>query len=94
MCDKSVEAPPLKKTEYKLIVEIVKRVGTDGYLHEIDNISLQMDLVAVHRQFPLQLSNLLDADDFNFYHDICGIMRHMNRETALLEDCFLPRYAR
>jgi hypothetical protein len=56
---------------------------------------VQMDLAACHcNGCPLQLTELLDADDFNFSHDIFGIRRHLNRTTGKLDDRFLPRFAR
>jgi len=52
-----------------------------------------MDISATHAICPLRLSDLLEANDFNFKHDVFGIRRHLNRETGELEDCFLPRYS-
>lgn len=58
-------------------------------------IDLTMDITATHcNGTPLKLRELLDAPDFDFSHDVFGIMRHINRETGQLEDCFLPRCAR
>lgn len=57
-------------------------------------VDYQMDITATHANgCPLRLRDLLDADDFNFAHDVFGIERHLNRETGALENCFLPRYA-
>lgn len=54
-----------------------------------------MDLSAcIANGCPLKLSELLAADDFNFMHDVAGVRRHLNRTTGLLEDCFLPRFAK
>ena len=59
-----------------------------------DPVEIEMDVVATHANgCPLRLRDLLDADDFNFMHDICGIERHINRFTGKLERCFLPRFA-
>lgn len=52
-----------------------------------------MDIVNAHKQVPLMLADLLEADDSNFYHDVLGIRRHINRKTCKLEGCFMPRYA-
>jgi hypothetical protein len=53
-----------------------------------------MDILAAHANgCPLKLHALLEADDFNFAHDVFGIERHLNRNTGQLEHCFLPRYA-
>lgn len=59
----------------------------------------QMDVTAVHANgCPLKLEELLAADDFNFFHDLAGIERHLDRNdrsptAGQLLDCFLPRYA-
>ncbi len=54
---------------------------------------LEMDLTAVHLNIcKLRLDELLNADEFNFAHDILGIRRHLNRQTCELERCFIPRF--
>lgn len=61
--------------------------------HEIDGLSLMMDVTATHANgCPLKLAELADADDSNFAHDIGGIRRHLDRETGHLGGCFLPRF--
>jgi hypothetical protein len=57
-------------------------------------MDVAMDVTAVHcNGCPLRLEALRDADGFNFAHDVLGIRRHLNRETAQLGDEFTPRYA-
>lgn len=54
-----------------------------------------MDITACHANgCPLKLRELLAAEDFNFAHDVFGIRRHLNRETAQLGDYFMLRFAR
>jgi hypothetical protein len=54
-----------------------------------------MDITACHaNDVPLRLAELLAADDFNFAHDIFGILQHLDRRTGKLGGCFLPRFAR
>lgn len=56
--------------------------------------NLIMDLTAadgVNGNSPLDWDRLLEADDFNFMHDLGGISRHINRETGALENHFRPR---
>lgn len=58
---------------------------------------LLMDLGAadgVNGNPPLDWDRLLEADDFNFLHDLEGISRHMDRSTGRLGDCFVPRFTR
>ena len=59
-----------------------------------DRLSFTMDLSATHSNgCPLDFNKLLNAPDFDFAHDVCGIQRHMDRQTGQLTDCFLPRCA-
>ena len=80
--------------ESRLIMKIVNRGWKKmkgGYTTRLDMI---MDLDAANKNCPLKLQELLDTDDFNFYHDLVGIRQHINRNTGKLEDCFLPRFAK
>ncbi len=57
--------------------------------------SIEMDITATHLNgCSLRLKDLLNANRFNFVHDIVGISRHINRITGKLENCFLPRFAK
>lgn len=57
-------------------------------------LDCEMDLIACHLNAqPLRLADLLKADDFNFAHDVFGIKRHIDRETAQLRDFFSPRFS-
>lgn len=59
-----------------------------------DLLTTSMDLTACHLHgCALRLTALLEADNFNFAHDVLGIARHIDRETGELRDCFLPRYS-
>jgi hypothetical protein len=53
-----------------------------------------MDLIATHNHScTLDLAKLAAAPDVDLVHDVMGIRRHLNRETAQLEGHFLPRCA-
>ena len=57
-------------------------------------MDIAMDIEAVHcNGNPLRLEGLLEADDFNFSHDMIGIQQHLNRRTGKLMDRFVPRYS-
>jgi hypothetical protein len=64
-----------------------------------DTISVMMDISACHvNGTPLKLQELLNADDFNFVHDVAGISRHIDRNDSSptggqLNGFFLPRFA-
>lgn len=54
---------------------------------------LAMDVSATHANGnPLRLRELLAADDFNFLHDVGGIVRHIDRNTGTLLNHFRPRF--
>ena len=78
--------------EMLTIAEIAKRADEKGLLM-FDRMSLIMDIQAAHEQFKLKLDKLLEADDYNFSHDIVGIQQNINRKTKEIENYFLPRYA-
>jgi hypothetical protein len=59
----------------------------------IDKLDCFMDIRYVDEVCPLRLQELLDADDFNFAHDIFGIYSNFNRETKQLENGFLPIFS-
>lgn len=82
--------------ELKLIEAISKRAKKLYKAHgqKVDLIDIIMDLEATQcNGCTLCLQELLEADDFNLMHDVCGINRHLNRETGELERFFLPRFA-
>jgi hypothetical protein len=64
-----------------------------GYAPD-QRITMFLDLENANKQYPLDLEAMLAADNSNFAHDWFGIRRHMNRKTGLLEDCFVPRFAK
>ncbi len=90
----------IKWTTHKQTMEIeatiCKRTVALAKEHSVDYkyMDALMDLDACHSNgCPLKLGELLQADDFNFAHDVFGICQHINRNTGKLQDCFLPRYS-
>src|SRR5688572_27000674 len=87
------------RAEMDLMSQIVDRArpmleeinGPNWYpTHEI-----LMDLDACNSNgCPIDLERLLAFDSRDFFHDVLGIRRHINRETGQLENCFMPRCAR
>lgn len=70
-------------------MKLSKELGVDR-----DKLSLTMDMTACHLNGnPLRLDDLINADDFNFCHDVFGIERHMDRGTGRLLNCFRPRFS-
>lgn len=83
----------ISELDYVIISQIVKRARKEYGDMINDYMSLEMDLCAVHANCGgLKLKELLNADNFNFCHDITGIVQHLNRETIELEHCFSPRF--
>jgi hypothetical protein len=63
--------------------------------YNYDFTTLILDITATHcNGAALKLKDMLEADDFNFFHDIWGIYKHINRETGQLENWFWPRFAK
>jgi hypothetical protein len=82
------------RPEAELIIAIAKRAVAMANSYDIEYAMLEadMDISACHcNGNPLDLHKLLEADDFNFAHDVFGIRRHIDRTTGQLQDCFVPR---
>lgn len=80
----------MNKLEIQIIAKIAERADKLNLLH-FDRMSLMMDLEHAHKQFNLRLNDLLNADEFNFTHDISGIQSNIDRETKEIHR-FLPRF--
>lgn len=54
-----------------------------------------MDIESADEKFNLRLEEWLAADDFNFIHDLYGIMDHIVRDKFPADDFgfFVPRFA-
>lgn len=78
------------KEDHETIARIVDRALM--VRRDMDRLSLNMDLTACHANgHPLNLEKLLKAPDFDFAHDVFGIVRHIDRDTGKLTRCFSPR---
>ena len=75
-------------------VAICERAENDG-LYNGERIKLLMDIESADKVFNLRLDDWLNADGFNFAHDIYGIMNNINRSTFPATDfgLFVPRFA-
>ena len=87
-------------TEFDLIRQIVDRAtqlleNTNGDpITQAQRLSLHLDVAACHLNGnPLRLAELLNASEFDLMHDVCGIVRHLDRYTGQLGDCFSPRFS-
>jgi hypothetical protein len=79
--------------------QLIQKIAIRAYdlpwnLGQPNILQIMMDITGCRcNGCPLRLAAMLEADDFNFAHDVAGIMRHINRKTGELMDCFSPRYA-
>lgn len=88
--------PETTREEFELIAKIVKR--TNALQSELDikpynTVDLALSLELAHHTCPMDLQQLLESNCYDFSHDVGGIMRHINRDTGQLEECFQPRCA-
>jgi hypothetical protein len=82
--------------EQKLITRIAQRAVqlAAAYDFEYSYKDAEMDITATHANGNrLDLEAMIEADSFNFAHDVFGIRRHLNRNTGKLENCFRPRFS-
>lgn len=77
------------------IVTRARKMYAEAHGENLDRLGVEMDITACHANgTPLRLQELLDADAFNFAHDVFGIRRHIDRSTGKMLNCFVPRFAR
>ncbi len=79
---------------FELAANVADRAENMGFV--TDRTSLIMDIMAADGENgnnPIDFDRWLDSDNGNFMHDLGGIHRNLNRETGMLDNCFLPRFA-
>lgn len=76
-----------------LYVEICERAEKLGV--NVNRMTLMMDLESADKKFNLRLEEMLNADEFNFMHDIIGIENNIERNSFPATDFgfFIPRFA-
>ena len=79
----------VNRMECDIIRRICKRAVK--LFPDINYMDLEMDVTAAHIKEPLDLAKFESFGELDFFHDIFGIRRHINRATGDLMDCFLPR---
>lgn len=81
------------RERFEMIIKVVERAEKMGYNGE--RMSLIMDIESADKVFNLRLEDLLNADDFNFVHDISGIINNIDRSKYPATDfnLFVPRYS-
>lgn len=81
------------KKRYLKYVAIAERAEKEG-LYKGERISLLMDIESADEKFNLRLDDWLNADEFNFAHDLYGIMNNIVRDSFPATDfgLFVPRF--
>ncbi|MCL2297779.1 MAG: hypothetical protein FWC38_00480 [Proteobacteria bacterium] len=89
------------KKESEIIEKIVERFFKEdlhlekhGYAG-LSKQDVEMYCAATHANgCRLNFEKLLSAPDFDFFHDIFGMIRYLDKKTGKLTQCFLPRCAK
>lgn len=76
-------------------VDIMVRATTMGLMDESQATERMMDIESADLTFKLRLDDWLNADDFSFAHDFCGIRDNIVRDKFPSSDFgfFIPRFA-
>lgn len=82
------------KERFMMYVEIAQRAEKMG-VYDGERSTLLMDIESADNVFNMRLEDWLNADNFNFAHDIVGIVNNVDRSKfpATNFHNFLPRYA-
>ena len=82
------------KERYEKYVAIAERAENEG-IYSGERINLFMDIESADKKFNLRLDDWLNADKFNFAHDLYGIMNNIVRDSFPATDfgLFVPRFS-
>lgn len=82
------------KERYMKYVAICERAEQEG-LYNGERLTLLMDIESADGVFNLRLDDWLQADKFNFAHDVYGIMNNIDRSVfpATNFGLFVPRFS-
>ena len=83
------------KEKFMMYVKIAERAEELGIYHE-ERHTLLMDIESADEYFGMRLEDWLNADNFNFAHDIVGIVNNIDRSKYPATEFhrFLPRFAK
>ena len=83
----------LTKTEIELCDKIVSRAMNMGFYKD-NRLTAFLDVQNAAKYWDMRLEEWLNADDYNFAHDIVGIYENIVRETPVkFTNYFMPRFA-
>jgi len=83
----------LNKEQHLTLKEITKRAN-DMNIKIGNDFTLEMDITLAVQHFNLDLEKLLEANTFNFAHDIIGIQNNIDREKKEFNNYFVLRFSR
>lgn len=88
----------ISREEMRLVKQIADRAASlynEQLDTEVNPVFIEAEIQYCHVHVcPLRLKEFAEADDSNFAHDISGIHRHLNYRRNIMDDCFMPRFAR
>lgn len=80
------------KERFLMYVKIAERAEDLG-IYNGERFSLLMDIENADKRFNMRLEDWLNADNFNFAHDVAGIVNNIDRRNPTDFGYFLPRFA-
>ena len=87
----------LTKEDYELCDKITKRAMEMELYPSNYRVTAMMDIQNAAKYFNMRLDEWLEAEDFDFAHDVIGIARAINRVEYPVnfnnDPLFLPRFS-
>ena len=82
------------RERFMMYVKLAQRAEGMG-IYDGERSTLLMDIESADNVFNMRLEDWLNADDFNFAHDIVGIVNNIDRSKFPAKEFhyFLPRFA-
>lgn len=82
------------KERFLMYVKIAERAEEMG-IYNGERMTLLMDIESADDVFNIRLEDWLEADNFNFAHDLVGIVNNIDRSNfpATEFNLFVPRFA-
>lgn len=81
------------KERFMMYVKIAERAEDLG-IYDGKRSTLLMDIESADEYFNMRMEDWLNADNFNFAHDVVGIVQNADRSKFPAEfSRFLPRFA-
>lgn len=83
------------KQKFLTYVKVAQRAEGMG-IYNGERSTLLMDIESADNVFNLRLEDWLNADDFDFAHDLVGIVKNIDRTKfpATEFNLFVPRFAK